>query len=92
MNYNELDVWLNSRELVTLIYQSTKSFPRDELYGLTNQIRRSAISIPSNIVEGCGRHTFHLEYITKKELDILLEKITTGKKLLNGFINYFKNK
>ena len=42
-------------ELVALVYQVTGSFPKEELYGLTSQMRRAAISIPSNIVEGCAR-------------------------------------
>ncbi len=117
MNYTELDVWVKSRELVTIVYQSTKSFPKDELYGLTNQIRRCAVSVPSNIAEGCGRQstkeTTHflfisrgslyeletqiylaldLEYIKKEDFNTLIEKITVCKKLINGFINYYKNK
>jgi four helix bundle protein len=43
--------------LVILAYKATESFPKEELYGLTSQIRRSAISVPSNIVEGCARDT-----------------------------------
>ena len=53
--HKDLDVWKKSVSLVTLIYENTKSFPKDELYGLTNQIRRSAVSIPSNIAEGSAR-------------------------------------
>lgn len=56
-DYKELDVWKNSRELVTEIYSITKSFPNDEIYGLISQIRRCAVSIPSNIAEGIGRNT-----------------------------------
>lgn len=55
--YIELDVWKESRILVKDVYSLTKSFPQEELYGLTNQLRRSAVSIPSNIAEGCGRRT-----------------------------------
>src|SRR5690606_41443973 len=57
MEYRDLDVWKFSRKLVNSIYELTKSFPSEELYGLTNQIRRWAVSIPSNIAEGCGRRT-----------------------------------
>ncbi len=57
MEYTELDVWVESRKLVSMIYDLTKSFPKEEIYGLTNQMRRSSISIPSNIAEGCGRRT-----------------------------------
>ena len=53
--HKDLDVWKKSVSLVTLIYEKTKGFPKDELYGLTNQIRRSAVSIPSNIAEGSAR-------------------------------------
>ena len=53
--YKELDVWVKSRAFVKEIYLLTKDFPRDELYGLTSQMRRCAISIPSNIAEGYGR-------------------------------------
>lgn len=56
-SYRELKVWQNSVELVTVIYQITASFPKEEMYGLTAQIRRSAISIPSNIAEGAARNS-----------------------------------
>lgn len=55
--YTELDVWIKSRELASLVYELTKSFPKEEMFGLTSQIRRSAVSVPSNIAEGCGRNT-----------------------------------
>ena len=58
MNYfKELKVWQKAIELVTETYLKSKDFPREEIYGLTSQIRRSAVSIPSNIAEGCGRKT-----------------------------------
>lgn len=55
--FKELKVWNNSRLLVKEIYIHTESFPKEEVFGLTNQIRRSAISISSNIAEGCGRES-----------------------------------
>ena len=55
MEYTELEVWIESRKLTNLTYELTKKFPKDELFGLTNQIRRSAVSIPSNIAEGSSR-------------------------------------
>jgi four helix bundle protein len=58
MNHKELDVWKVSIELVTQIYKHTESFPKHEQFGLTNQIRRSAVSIPSNIAEGSGRNSW----------------------------------
>ncbi len=56
-NYKELKVWQKSIDLAVKIYETTKTFPREEMYGLTSQIRRSAVSIPSNIAEGAGRNT-----------------------------------
>ena len=54
--HKDLEVWKNSIELVTEIYRITETFPKSELYGLVNQIRRSAVSIPSNISEGAARN------------------------------------
>jgi len=54
-NYKELKVWNKSVNLATNIYKQTKNFPKSEIYGITSQIRRSAISISSNIAEGAGR-------------------------------------
>jgi len=71
-SYTDLEVWKYSRELVKLVYLLTKSFPKEELYALTNQIRRSVISVPSNIAEGIGRQsnkeTIHFLYIAKGSL------------------------
>ena len=113
--YKDLDVWKEARALVNRVYDLTKTFPKEELFALTNQIRRCAISVPSNIAEGCGRNTpkgtlaflyisrgslFELEtqfylaldqkYIDIQDFDILNDKIQTCRKLLNGFINYYK--
>jgi len=54
-SFRELIVWQKSMDLTVLVYSLTKDFPRDELYGLTSQIRRAAVSLPSNIAEGHGR-------------------------------------
>lgn len=54
-NHKELVVWQKSITLVKLVYQQTDSFPSDERFGLTNQMRRCSVSIPSNIAEGFGR-------------------------------------
>ncbi|HPO17112.1 MAG TPA: four helix bundle protein [Candidatus Hydrogenedentes bacterium] len=53
--YRELDVWKKSMDLVVETYRLTKDFPNEEKYGLTSQIQRAAVSIPSNIAEGHGR-------------------------------------
>jgi four helix bundle protein len=54
-DFRDLKVWERSHKLTLEIYKVTSGFPRDELYGLTSQIRRSCSSIPTNIAEGCGR-------------------------------------
>lgn len=115
-DYTELDVWMKSRDLVNRVYSLSKSFPKEEMFGLTNQIRRSAVSVPSNIAEGCGRsstkdslHFFYVArgslyeletqlyvsfdqgYILQEELYFTLQKVLDSKKLLNGFIKYYKS-
>lgn len=116
MEYTNLEVWIEARKLTNLVYNGTRNFPKEELFGLTNQIRRSAVSIPSNIAEGCGRRTsndtlqflhisrgslFELEtqfflaldqkYISENDFQEISNQILTCKKLINGFINYYKN-
>ena len=54
--HKELNVWKDSIELVVEIYEITKQFPREEMYGLTSQIRRAAVSVPANISEGAARN------------------------------------
>ena len=54
-SFRDLTVWQRSMQLTVAVYKLTKEFPREELYGLTSQIRRSAVSLPSNIAEGHGR-------------------------------------
>ncbi len=54
-NLGELKVWEKGHQLTLAVYESTRTFPQEELYGLTSQIRRSCSSIPANIAEGCGR-------------------------------------
>jgi len=113
--YTDLEVWQESRKLANLIYQLTKVFPKDELFGLTNQLRRCAVSVPSNIAEGCGRQTskdtinflhisrgslYELEtqcfialdqqYITNEQFENIYKSIQSCKRLLNGFINYYR--
>ena len=56
-SYRDLMVWQKSMTLVTEVYTVTRSFPSDEIYALTSQLRRCAVSIPSNIAEGYGRNS-----------------------------------
>ena len=60
--YRDLQVWQKSMTLVTEIYKISKGFPKDEVYGLTSQMRRCAVSIPSNMAEGYGRNSTN-EYL-----------------------------
>jgi len=78
--HKKLDVWKVSMELVKRIYRITSSFPKQEAFGLTSQIRRSAVSIPSNIAEGAARQTnkelvnfLHVSQGSLSELDTQLD-------------------
>ena len=57
LNYQELIAWQKAMDLVEGVYRVTRAFPKEELYALTNQLRRASVSIPSNIAEGQGRGT-----------------------------------
>ena len=54
-DFHKLGIWKRSHQLTLDVYKASKVFPKDELFGLTSQIRRAASSIPTNIAEGCGR-------------------------------------
>jgi four helix bundle protein len=56
-DFKELRVWAKAHELTLAIYQKTRGFPKEEMYGLTSQLRRAATSIGANIAEGCGRRS-----------------------------------
>jgi len=78
--HKKLEVWKQSMTLVIEIYRTTEKFPSKEVYGLTNQIRRAAVSIPSNIAEGAARQTqkeftnfLHIAQGSMSELDTQLE-------------------
>lgn len=113
--YTNLEVWKEARILANDTYVITKAFPKDELFGLISQMRRCAVSIPSNIAEGCGRNhpkdslqfffiargslyeletqlfiAFDQEYIKEEILGSSLNKIEITRKLLNGFIKYYR--
>jgi four helix bundle protein len=109
--HKDLDVWKQSIELVTIIYEVTKSFPKEELFGITSQIRRAAVSIPSNIAEGAARNhnneyrqflyialgsgaeldtqliiSNNLSYLSDKDLEQVVNKLTSISKMLQGLI------
>ncbi len=71
-SYKDLDGWKKSMQLVKEVYLITKTFPKEELYGLTSQIKRAVVSIPANIAEGIGRNykkdTTQFLYISRGSL------------------------
>lgn len=89
MNHKDLDVWKESIELIKLIYNLTSNFPKEEMFNLTSQIRRAAVSVASNIAEGCVKSSKkellrHLD-IALGSLSELETQLTISKKI--GFIN-----
>jgi four helix bundle protein len=56
-DFKQLNVWAKAHQLTLRLYEVTRLFPREEMYGLTSQIRRSAASVPANVAEGCGRRS-----------------------------------
>ena len=56
-DFRDLKIWGRSHQLTLQVYKLTRSFPKEEMYGLVSQMRRSASSVPTNIAEGCGRNT-----------------------------------
>ena len=66
-NHTKLRAFELADELAVMIYRTTNDFPREEVYGLTSQMRRAAVSVPSNIVEGCARES-QVEYLRFLEI------------------------
>jgi four helix bundle protein len=78
-DFHNLKVWERAHSLTLALYKVTRSFPKDELYGLISQIRRASSSIPTNIAEGCGRdsqpemiHFFQIAMGSSSELEYLI--------------------
>ncbi|SFR88546.1 MULTISPECIES: four helix bundle protein [Maribacter] len=90
MDYKDLDIWVQARVLVKTVYVLTKSFPKDEQFSLTSQVRRCVISVPSNIAEGCGRQsnkeTIHFLHIARGSLYELETQL-----ILAGDLNYISD-
>ncbi len=86
--YEDLKVWRRAMDLVLEVYRSTGSFPKQEIYGLTSQMRRAAVSVPSNIAEGKGRYSSKelLQFLfhARGSLLELQTQITIGREL--GFL------
>lgn len=83
--FTDLTVWQESHQLVLEIYKITRSFPKNELFGLTNQMQRAVVSITSNIAEGFGRKTIkdklHFYYISRGSLTEIQNQIMIAKDL-----------
>ncbi|WP_278555103.1 four helix bundle protein [Elizabethkingia bruuniana] len=98
-SHKDLKVWQESMDLITDIYELVQNFPAEEKYNLTSQIKRSAVSIPSNIAEGAGRK-YNLEFIqllniasgslseleTQLEIAVRLKFITENEELFKKII------
>jgi len=88
-DYKELEVWQKGILLVLKVYELTKVFPKEERYALTDQIKRAAVSIPSNIAEGASRNTtkefIQFLYIARGSASELETQIIIAKKL--GYMN-----
>lgn len=86
-HYRDLIVWQKAMELTVEVYRITKQLPKDEIYSLCNQIRRAAVSVPSNIAEGAGRKSYrdfcHFLKIANGSLNELETQL-----ILCGKLNY----
>ena len=89
-NFKELIVWQKSMDLAETVYKTVRSFPKEEIYGLSDQMRRAVVSIPSNIAEGNQRKTtkeyIHFLFVSKGSLGELETQI-----MLSGRLNYITN-
>ena len=87
-SYKDLLIWQKGISIVKLVYQIVKAFPQDEIYALSNQIKRASVSVPSNIAEGYGRNTdksfSHFLDIARGSLFELETQLVIAKEL--GFI------
>ncbi|MCD6456262.1 MAG: four helix bundle protein [Methanophagales archaeon] len=88
-SYQDLEVWKKAMELVTDIYKVSQTFPKEELYGMTNQLRRASVSVPANIAEGWGRGTTngYIQFLRIARGSLLeVETLTTVSHSL-GYVN-----
>lgn len=88
-DYTKIDAWKLADDLTVAVYEATRSFPREELYGLTSQLRRAACSVPANIAEGSSRESqreyLHFLYIARGSLSEAQYFIHLSQRL--GFLN-----
>jgi len=85
-SFTDLQAWKESHKLVLTVYQATKNFPKEELFGLTSQIRRAAVSITSNLAEGFSRNSskekIQFYYISKGSISELQSQLLIAKDLI----------
>ena len=79
-DFKELRVWAAAHELTLCIYGLTRQFPKDEAYGLTSQVRRSAASIGANIAEGCGKKLVEVQ----RMLTVFVQKVQLTRRANQG--------
>jgi len=88
-DYTKIETWRLADDLAVAVYESTRSFPRDEMYGLTSQLRRASYSVPANIVEGASRESkkdyLHFLYIARGSLSETQYFIHLARRL--GYLN-----
>ena len=89
-DFKKLDIWHEAHQLALKVYTETRSFPKEEIYGFTSQLRRTVVSIPNNIAEGCGRKSkkefynfLNISMGSSSEVEYLL--------LLPHDLNYLQN-
>ncbi len=94
-NFRDLKVWEKGHRMTLAVYKATATFPHDELYGLTSQIRRSCVSVPANTAEGCGRGSEtllanELRLFEAREYRPIAMEVTEVKRMLASFIRKLK--
>jgi len=101
-DFRELKVWEKAHQVTLAVYKTTRSFPREELYGLTSQIRDASSSVPSNIAEGCGRGSAaeleyrlllarDLAYLDRSQYQTLSPQVIEVKRMLGTFIGKIRS-
>ena len=99
-DFKKLTVWEKGHRLTLAVYKATVGFPKDELYGLTSQIRRASASIPANIAEGCGRTAgglswvafFKLRWARPASLNTIFFSLMTSRYWVNPSTGYWRVK
>lgn len=99
-SYTELDVRMQAKALVNTVYELTKKFPKEEVFGVTSQIRRSAKETIRFLIARSSLYELETQlylsqdqkYITQAESNEIQNQVIACKKLLNGFINYYKKR